>query len=54
MKRIHSKSRESAIILVENLPRAEIERLKRTTTSKIAVVDYDLNNEENIPGEDFI
>ena len=47
-KRIHNKSRDSAIILVDNLPRSEIERLKRTTTSEIAVVDYDLNNEENI------
>ena len=53
-KRIHNKSRDSAIILVENLPRSEIERLKRTTSTDIAIIDYDLNNDDNIPGEDFI
>ena len=39
MKRIYSKLRESAIIMVENLPREEIEGLKRTTTREIAVKD---------------
>ena len=53
-KRIHNKSRDSAIILVDNLPRSEIERLKRNTSTDIAIIDYDLNNDDNIPGEDFI
>ena len=51
---MHSKSRQSAVILVENLDRREIERIKNTNSKKNSIIDYDVNNEANLPCEDFI
>ena len=40
--------------MVDNLPRSEIERLKKNAPPNISIINYDLNNDDTIPGEDFI
>ena len=51
---MHSNTRLSEVILVENLPRTEIKRLKQNKQNKLVVLDYDLCNDSTLSFEDFI
>ena len=46
-QRMHHKSRNSEILIIENIPRTEIEKIKINTSSQISIIDYDNMNEDN-------
>ena len=51
---MHSNTRLSEVMLVENIGRREIKRLSQTKHQKIVVLDYDLCNDSKLSFEDFI
>ena len=51
---MHSNTRRSQVMLVENLPRTEIKKITKSKHHKILVLDYDLCNDSTISFEDFI
>ena len=51
---MHSNTRLSEVILVENLPRKEIKRLRQHKHNKLVVLDYDLCNDSTLSFADFI
>ena len=51
---MHSNTRLSEVILVENLPRTEIKRLRQHKHNKLVVLDYDLCNDSTLSFADFI
>ena len=51
---MHTKSRNSEILIIENIPRTEIEKIKINTSSQISIIDYDNMNEDNFSVEDFM
>ena len=53
-QRMHHKSRNSEILIIENIPRTEIEKIKINTSSQISIIDYDTMNEDNCSVEDFL
>ena len=40
--------------MVENMPSQEIERLTKTSQGNMSIINFDLKNDDNIPGEDCI
>ena len=51
---MHSKSRHSEVIIVENIPRQEIEKIKKNTGKEITIIDYDTSHQGNFSVEDFL
>lgn len=51
---MHSNTRLSEVILVENLPRQEIKRLTQNKHKRLVVLDFDLCNDSTLSFEDFI
>ena len=51
---MHSNTRLSEVILVENIARSEIKRLRQTKHNKLVVLDYDVCNDITLSFEDFI